>query len=97
MEVNWRLHADDRFWQRIMRFGIERDELDYEIKLQKLRFIQDSNQTIKTIFCIQNIVITVIKSENKKTIDILTMWESNKKEEEIWKKHATASAAEKRQ
>lgn len=95
MEVKWKLHADDRFWQRILRLGIERDELNYEIKRQKVRFIQLSNQTIKTIFCINNMIITAIKTENEKVIHVLTMWESSEHEVELWKKRTNASAAEK--
>ncbi len=52
MDINWKRHAYHRFWERIIKEGIEKDELDYEIKRQKVRFAQPSNQTIKTIFCV---------------------------------------------
>ena len=41
--------------------------------------------------------MTIIKIENKKEIFVITLWNSSKKEEKIWKKKTNAFPAEEKE
>lgn len=85
MDVVWTRHARERFFERSLKYGISYDDVEYNVKEQKVRKVQ-SEGTIKTIFKILEYYFTVIKEETKKYINIVSIWESNQEEVMIWEK-----------
>jgi hypothetical protein len=85
MLIRWSKHSKERFAERAIKDGINYGEVEYEIKKQKVKIKEDENK-FKTIFKIKKNYLTAIKLENQEYIHVLTLWESNEKEVEIWKK-----------
>ena len=85
MIVNWTRHAKQRYAERAARCGLNYGELEQAIKKQEFR-IKELKDKIKTIFKIQNNFMTAVKTESKEQIYVLTLWESNEEEAELWKK-----------
>ncbi|MFH1544821.1 MAG: hypothetical protein ABIE23_01865 [archaeon] len=85
MLVVWTRHARQRFFDRSIKYGINYGEVEQNILNQKVREKQ-RDDTIKTVFKVMDFHFTVIKEETKKYINVVTLWESNEKEVELWKK-----------
>lgn len=85
MEIVWTRHARERFFERSLKYGILYEEIEHNIKKQKVREVQKEG-TIKTIFKLIDYYFTVIKEETKKYINIISIWESNEKEVGLWKR-----------
>lgn len=85
MLVRWSKHAKYRFAERATKFGLNYGEIEQSVKKQEIKIKEEKNK-FKTIFELQGVILSVIKIETKKFIHVLTMWEANEKEAEIWKK-----------
>ena len=96
MIVKWKQHAKEKFLERALQLGINYGDVEFEIKKQEKKIPQEKNK-IKTIFKIRENLITIIKIENKKGIFVITLWNSSKKEEKIWKKKTNAFPAEEKE
>ncbi len=89
MEVFWTQHALERFTERVLLYGLSRTELEMIIKKQKVRIEKGFDERYKkncfeTIGMVTNKFFTVQKAEDRKNIIVITLWESSKKEVEIW-------------
>jgi len=84
MLVNWSKHAQLRVMERAAKFGLNYGDFDIEIKEQRVWFVE--GDCIKTIFVVGGKFFTVIKEETEKYIEVITLWESNLVEVEMWKK-----------
>lgn len=85
MFVRWSLHAKHRFAERAVKLGINYGDIEFEIKKQRFK-IKEGQNKFKTVFAIQDVMLTAIKLENPKFVHVLTLWESNEKEVYSWKK-----------
>ncbi len=85
MLVRWTRHAKHRFAERAAMLGINYAEIELAIKKQKVR-IKEGKNKFKTVFRIQDALLTAVKAENPKFIYVLTLWEANEEEAEKWKK-----------
>ena len=85
MDVVWKRHSRERFFERLLIYGINYGEVEYNIINQKVREEQKDG-TIKAIFKVLDYYFTVIKKETEKYIDVITMWEANQNEVELWHK-----------
>lgn len=85
MQVVWSRHSRERFFERALKYGITTDESEQQIVLQKVKEKQ-ANGTVKTIFKLLDCHFTVIKEESQKLIYVVSIWESNEKEVELWLK-----------
>jgi len=84
MEVFWSVHSKERFFERALLYGLNEEEVENCIKKQEVKLVQE-NGKIKTIFSVIGKYFTVIKVENKKKLCVVSIWESNNKEIEVWK------------
>ncbi len=87
MEIVWTRHARERFFERSLKHGTTTAEVEQNVKAQKVKEKQKDGK-IKTIFKILGQHFTIIKEETKKYINIISMWEANEKEAELWKRKA---------
>jgi hypothetical protein len=85
MFISWSKHAKIRFAERVIKDGINYGDIEFEIKRQKVKVKEEKNK-FKTIFKIGQNFLTAIKIEKKDFIHVLTIWDSNEKEVEIWNK-----------
>lgn len=85
MDVVWTRHSRQRFFERSLKYGITADEAEQGIKAQKV-IERQKDGTIKTIFMIAGNFFTVVKEETKKLITIISIWESNEMEVNLWKR-----------
>ncbi|MFH0714718.1 MAG: hypothetical protein V1847_02935 [Candidatus Diapherotrites archaeon] len=85
MLVRWSLHAKHRFAERAAKLGINYGEIEWEVKKQKVR-VKEGVDKFKTVFKIQGELLTAVKIETREYIHVLTLWEANEKEVELWKK-----------
>jgi len=85
MFVRWSLHAKHRFAERAIRLGINYGDIEFEVKKQRCKIKEGLNK-FKSVFAIGGVLLTAIKLENAKFIHVLTLWESNEREVELWKK-----------
>jgi hypothetical protein len=85
MLIQWKIHARDKFLERVLQLGLNYGDVEHEIKKQRIKLLQEDGK-IKTIFKIDEIILTVIKVETKNKINVITIWDSNKKEVNLWKK-----------
>ncbi len=85
MEVVWSRHARKRFFERALLHGLNEGEVEICIKKQEFKKKQQDG-TVKTVFKILNQFFTVIKEETKEWICVVSIWESNDKEVELWNK-----------
>ena len=93
MQVVWTEHAKGRFFERSLKYGASFDEAEYFIIRQKVRLRQAGKKTVKTVFSIGENYFTAVKEETKSTINVVSVWESNEKEVDEWKKRQSASSA----
>ncbi len=84
MYIEWTGHSGERFMERSALLGINYGDLEREIIRQKIRIVMGKHK-YKTIFEIRGKYFTVIKIEKEKNIKVITLWESNHREELIWK------------
>jgi len=89
VEVFWTQHALERFTERALLYGLSRTEIEMAIKKQEVRIKKGFDKKFKkdcfeTIGMIVNKFFTVQKAEDKKKIIVITLWESSKKEVELW-------------
>jgi len=87
MQVIWTRHARQRFFERSLKYGINYGEVEQNVIKQRVKEKQKEG-TVKTVFKIMEYYFTVIKEEAKKYINVVSIWESNEKEVELWKKKA---------
>ena len=85
MQIIWNRHSKQRFAERAAMHGINYAEIELRIKKQEVKIKQEKNK-YKTVFKIQNILLTVVKAETLKYIHVLTLWEANEQEVELWRK-----------
>ncbi|MEK6972629.1 MAG: hypothetical protein AABW72_01130 [archaeon] len=85
MDIVWTRHAREKFLERSLKYDINYAEVDIQIKAQKVKQKQ-LHGTIKTVFELKDTIFTVIKEETKKLINVVSIWESNEAEVELWKK-----------
>lgn len=85
MLIRWSKHAKLRFAERAAHYGLNYGELELAVRKQEFRVKQETNK-FKTIFKIQSNLITAVKIETKEFIHVLTLWEANEDEVELWKK-----------
>ncbi|MFH1752252.1 MAG: hypothetical protein ABH821_04925 [archaeon] len=85
MQIYWKRHARQRFFERSLIYGVHYGEIELNIIKQKVKIKQPFG-TVKTIFELMNYFFTVIKKEDKKRIKVISIWESNDEEIELWKK-----------
>jgi len=79
----------ERFIERALLHNFERSEFEPQVKEQKVRIFegidhQFKKNKFKTIIEIANKFFTVQKAEDKEKIVIITLWESNKEEVDLW-------------
>jgi len=87
--VFWTEHALERFTERALLYGFSRNEIEEIIKKQQVRFDKGFdkkyNKTkFETIGTVARKFFTVQKAEDKKAIIVITLWESNEKEVNLW-------------
>lgn len=85
MMVSWSRHAKLRFAERALVLGINYGDIEWEIKRQEVK-IKEAPNKFKTIFNINQNLLTAVKTETMDYIHVLTLWEANEKEVELWKK-----------
>lgn len=85
MLIRWSLPAKQRFAERAAKLGLNYGEIELEVKKQKVK-VKEGKDRFKTIFKIGNAILTAVKMETRKFIHVLTLWEANEKEVEIWRK-----------
>ena len=85
MLVRWSLHSKHRFAERAAMLGINYGEIELAVKKQLVR-VNEGKGKIKTIFKIGESMLTAVKLENRDFIHVLTLWEANEQEVELWKK-----------
>jgi hypothetical protein len=85
MIIQWKIHARDKFLERVLQLGLNYGDVEHEIKKQRIKLLQEDGK-IKTIFKASEIILTVIKIETKNKINVITIWDSNEKEVDLWKK-----------
>ena len=84
MILTWTKHARLRYAERALKYNLNYGDLELEIKEQRVKVKQNNN--IKTIFQINNSFFTAIKKETNDYLLVLTVWESNEDEVDLWKK-----------
>jgi len=89
VEVFWTQHALERFTERTLLYGLSRTELEFVIKKQEVRISKGFDkkyrkECFETIGMVANKFFTVQKAEDKKKIIAITLWQSSKKEVELW-------------
>lgn len=92
MRVRWTIHSHESFGTRALILGINYGDIELEIKKQSFKIRIEGNK-FKTIFMVQKALFTVIKIEIGDRIKILTLWESNQKEQKLWKNRLNAGNA----
>jgi hypothetical protein len=85
MNIVWTRHSRQRFFERSLKYGINYGEVEQNILRQKVKQKQ-KHGTVKTVFKIMEYHFTAIKEETKKYINVISIWESNEEEVELWKK-----------
>ncbi|MFH1257218.1 MAG: hypothetical protein V1494_08085 [Candidatus Diapherotrites archaeon] len=85
MIVVWTRHSRERFFERLLIYGINLGEVEQNIIAQKVREKQD-DRTVKTVFKVLDYYFTVIKEETKKYANVVSIWEANEKEVDLWRK-----------
>jgi len=71
-------------------YGLNRAEFEYIIKRQEVRLIKGfdteyNTEKFETIGVIAERFFTIEKAEDEKKIIVLTLWESKKREIDLWK------------
>lgn len=91
MNIFWSTHAEDRFLSRALIYGIQKEDIDAAVIHQKVRFgkgldKKHKTQKFETIDKIKDYFFTIEKAEKEDMIYIITLWESKKKEVDLWLK-----------
>ena len=89
MNVFWTQHALERFTERALLYGFSRTELEQIIRKQKVRIRKGfdkkyNKDKFETVGMVLNKFFTVQKAEDKKNIVVITLWESGRKEVDLW-------------
>ncbi len=89
MEIFWTSHAQQRFIERALIYGFSKADIDYLALKQLVRINKGFDEKYKTkkfetIGLAGKVFLTIQKAEDSKKIIIITLWESNKKEVELW-------------
>ncbi|MDD5163466.1 MAG: hypothetical protein PHD95_04630 [Candidatus ainarchaeum sp.] len=89
MGIVWTQHAMERFLERALLYGFSRAEIEEIIRKQQVRIDCGFDEKYKTkkfetIGIVMNKFFTIEKAEDKKKIIVITLWESDKKEAELW-------------
>ena len=89
MKIFWSNHAQERFVERALIYGFTRTEVEYLVSKQLVRIDKGfdkkySTNKFETIGLVGKIYLTIEKAEDSKKIFIITLWESNKKEVDLW-------------
>jgi hypothetical protein len=89
VKIFWTSHAQKRFLERALIYGFNRGELDYLVLHQQVRIKKGFDKKYKTdkfetIGLVGKIYLTVQKAEDLQKIIVITLWESNKKEVNLW-------------
>ncbi len=79
----------ERFIERALLYGLSRSDFEIEIKKQEVRINCGTDKKYKktkfeTICAITNRFFTIEKAEDNKLIIVITLWESSKKEVDLW-------------
>lgn len=79
----------ERFTERALLYGLSRTELEMIIKKQEVRIGKGFDKKygkdcFEAIGMVANKFFTLQKAEDKKSIIVITLWESSKKEAELW-------------
>lgn len=85
MIIVWTRHSRERFFERLLIYGINLGEVEQNVLKQKVKQKQKEG-TIKTVFKVLDCYFTVIKEETRKYINIVSIWEANQEEVALWKK-----------
>jgi len=89
VEVFWTQHARERFIERALLYGFTRAEIEMVIKKQLVRLNKGFDKKymknkFETVGVVAGKFFTIEKAEDKKRIIVITLWESSKKEVELW-------------
>jgi len=84
MIITWTQHVKVRFLERMLKEGIDEGEIDLAVLEQKVAFRQPGKTTIKTVFSVGKVMITVIKREKPGEIRVVSIWESSEEEVKTW-------------
>ncbi|MFH1588793.1 MAG: DUF4258 domain-containing protein [Candidatus Diapherotrites archaeon] len=89
MAVFWTQHARERFTERVLIHELSRTELEQIIRKQQVRISRGIDKKYKkkkfeTIGTVNKKFFTVQKAEDRKKIIVITLWESNQKEVNLW-------------
>jgi len=89
VNVFWTQHALERFTERALLYGFSRTELEQIIRKQKVRIRKGfdkkyNKDKFETVGMVLNKFFTVQKAEDKKNIVVITLWESGRKEVDLW-------------
>ncbi|MBN2127202.1 MAG: DUF4258 domain-containing protein [Candidatus Diapherotrites archaeon] len=89
MDVIWTQHARERFTERALIHNLSRIELEQIIKKQQVRISYGidkkyNKEKFETVGEVNKKFFTVQKAEDSKKIIVITLWESNQKEVNLW-------------
>lgn len=89
MNIIWTQHALERFIERALLYGLSRSDFEIKIKKQEVRINCGIDKKYKkakfeAICAVANKFFTIEKAEDNKSIIVITLWESNKKEVDLW-------------
>ncbi len=89
VDVFWTQHARERFVERALLYNLSRTELEEIVRKQEVKIKHGFDKKYKkkkfeTIGTINKKFFTIQKAEDKKKIIVITLWESNQKEVNLW-------------
>jgi hypothetical protein len=89
VNIIWTQHAMGRFIERALLYGLSRSDFEIKIKKQEVRIDcgvepKYKKRKFETICEIANKFFTIEKAEDTKIIIVITLWESNKEEVDLW-------------
>ena len=89
IKIIWTKHANERFWERALIYGLTKTELEEIIIKQKVRIPQGfdtkyNKNKFQTIGAVGKNFFTIEKAEDKNKIIVITLWESKESEIELW-------------
>jgi len=89
VKINWTRHASERFWERALIYGFSKTDFERVIKKQEVRVDcgfdgRYKKQKYETIGMVGGKLFTIQKAESPGEIVVITFWESNKGEVDLW-------------
>lgn len=89
MDVFWTQHAAERLLERALLHDVTRTEMECIIRKQQVRTAcgfdgKYKKNKFETIGMVNGKFFTVQKAEDKKGIIVITLWESSRKEVDLW-------------